>query len=383
MTHELVRASELLRVRRPREAAAAALRHLAAAPDDAVAHRLLALAQSALGEHAAAVDTARRAVQLEPTAAGSHEVCAAVHAAAGQYEPALASIAAALRADPEAASAHRLHARLLLARGDRERALAAASRASELAPDDAETLAVRARALRAADRDHEAAAAVRDGLRLAPDDAELHGLHGQLLLARDPGAAAASFLAVLQQQPEDEPARLGLLEALRARHRLYRGVAWARQGVVELIRQERWVVLAVCFAVCLLAALAITGRDAMHAVRAALIAVLLVPQELAHVALMLHPLGRHVLRRRERAFAAATGALLVTAVACGLATWWPGSTWPRHALLDWAKGCGAAALLAAWLHLMVEHGRLRRTTWVLIGVLVAVAILVALVELSR
>ncbi|MBL9077405.1 MAG: tetratricopeptide repeat protein [Planctomycetes bacterium] len=378
MSGELAHGRMLLEVRRPRDAVAALQRHLALAPEDPEGHRLLALARFGAGDPAGATAAAERAVGLAPEDAASAFVCGFVHARCGRTEPARHHLLRALAVMPDHAPSHALLGELSLAKGCAAAALAAARRALAVDPDDAAHHLLEAAALRATGDPAAALDSVRRGLTRAPLHAELAALEGELLLHRgDVDGAAESFSRSLRQQPHGESARRGLLEALRARHRGYAVVLRLRQGVVQLVRERRWLLLAACYLGCCLLAVAVAGRNGAQVLRGALIAVFLLPKELANALLLLHPFGRRVLRRSEVAFALATAAGVMAAAALGTVSWLTDAP----ALRGPAAGCGIGALLASALHAVVEYRLVGRRAWLWIlvaaGLLVVVAALLA------
>lgn len=368
MSQDLLRARELLRLRRPREAGEAALRHLAATPEDPDGHAVLALTRLALDDHAGARAAAAHAIALDGAQAYLHFVLGTVALHGDDLATAQAAATAALQQDPEHAPSHALLAQTHVLRGDPRAACAAIERALRIDPDDGEHHLLHAVALQTAGDRAGALAAVHAGLSRSPDEAQLHRLHGELLLTGGaPDRAGEAFLAALRRAPDDEQARRGLLEVLRARHHAYRPVLRLRAGAMQLLRQHRWGTLALGYLACAVLVALVAGADAVKVVRAAVIATLLLPKEIANSLLLLHPFGRHVLQRREKAFALVTCTLLMVAAALGATCWLGGAPSLRRAALV----CGGAALFAAVLHFAIDHSRMRRTTWVLIAVLAA------------
>ena len=376
MSRELDRARELIRLRRPKEAAAAATRHLAAEPGSAAGHMLLAAAQMALNDSAAAIESATQAVRLGPDAAHAHYVLALALQTA-QPSHAMASLKQALRLDPDKADAHELAARLLLTDGKRQEALAAVERAIALDPEDADHHAVHAHVLRALGRTDAAFASLQNGLRRRPEDPSLQRLHGELLLARGESTSAVdAFLTTLRQRPDDEHARAGLLEAMRARYPGYRWVLMLKEGIQQLVRGRRWSVLFLCYFGCVCLALMIAGPGGLVVFRLALvglIAVLFVPKEIANVALLAHPVGRHVLVTSEKIVAAAVATLLLGAVVAASIAWLFGSQRWRAA----AIGCGTLVFLLSLIHAHSSRFPLTRAAKIRIVIYIAFGIVLA------
>jgi len=376
MNDDLQRAWELLRLCRPKEAAAAATRHLAVEPESAKAHIALAFAQSQLDADDAAVASAETAVRLDPESAHGHYVLALMQAANGHSKAAWASLERCLESDPEEADAHGLHATLLLERGDRTGALAAIDRALSLDPDDADHHATRASILLATGGREQAAASVAHGLRLAPEHEDLHRLQGELHLgAGHVEAATQAYLTVLRLDPTDEKARKGLLEALRGRNRVYRGILLLRQGVLSLIRQHRVLPTVLVVVACAAGVRLLGGTTGYTWVKGTLVAVFLVPAEIANLFLLLHPVGRHALTRTEKVVAAGVGtALLLAGLLSGLAALMTSKT-----LLEVAQGSAGMVLVFAFWHWILGDIRLGRAAKRRIAILVLVGIVVVII----
>lgn len=352
MSDGVERARELLRLRRPDAAARAATEHLRLDPDCVEALHVLALAQAARNETPAAIATAESAIRRAPDDARSHYVLASILPDAGRVTDALCACATALELAPDFAAAFWLRARLHLQLGAVKAALAASEAALALDPFDPDHHDAHASALFAGGRHREAEASVLAGLQQLPDDPHLLALRGQLQLrSGDLAAATASCLAALGRDPTLELARQGLLEALRARHRGYRFVLSLRSGLATVFLRVppalRWPML-IALALCLAG---IAGRESVGAVRATLIAALLLPTELANLALFLHPLGRHLLRRWERILAVLVGIGIGAAGACAAAAWMLASP----GLLGPAKALAALVLLTALVHWLARH----------------------------
>src|SRR5678816_2606604 len=89
-----------------------------------------------------------------------------------------------------------------------------------------------------------AEAAARKALAVDPESALAHQLLGRVLLKQSKHAeAAGSFVDALQLDPSLEGARLGLVQAVKARYTIYR--AFLRYGfwMSSLDRTARWFVI--------------------------------------------------------------------------------------------------------------------------------------------
>ncbi|MCU0863259.1 MAG: tetratricopeptide repeat protein [Planctomycetes bacterium] len=379
---ELERAWHLLALARPAAAAEILTGLLGQHPDCAAAWQLLALAQDALGEPGPAVASAERAIALDPESVPAQLVLAGLLLRNDQPAAALARCRQTLELEPTTPEAHALQAEILIRLGRVDEGIAAIDVALTQAPEEPDHHEVRGRGLFLQGRLAACEAAVAAGLRADPSAPGLHLLRGEVALRRgDVATAAEAFRHVLGRHPEQERARRGLLAALRAQHRGYRVVSWMRQGLFGLalrVGPGRFLALA---AVVLIAIAFAAGHHVYEVVRIVLVAALLLPAELANLALWSSPSARAVLTRGERWCAGVVGGSLVVSIACtaiaGLTQgqgWWQG-----------AKAGAALALLLSFWHWALGDAAFarppRRRLTVLL--LLMVVLIVAVVLLRR
>lgn len=195
---------------------------LASDPHEAFGHSLLALClarRSALDD---ATAEAQQAVHLAPEAPFSHYTLASVLHDRRHLKEALASAREAIRLDPSEADYHALEAQIHLDEKRWTEGLAAADRGLQL---DAENIActnLRAIALVKLGRKAEAGATIDDALRRNPDNAVTHANQGWASLEQSEARRALDhFREALRLDPENEWARAGLVEALKARNIIY------------------------------------------------------------------------------------------------------------------------------------------------------------------
>jgi tetratricopeptide (TPR) repeat protein len=118
-----------------------------------------------------------------------------------------------------------LRASIRLAQRDWSAALADAEAALALNPEHVQSANLRAMALVRLGRKSEAAATVNYALERAPENAFSHANQGWTCLHQnDPRKAQEHFREALRLDPEMEFARQGMLEALKARNPIYRGM---------------------------------------------------------------------------------------------------------------------------------------------------------------
>ncbi len=188
---------------------------LAADPEDAEAHALLALALSSLGKPDA-VREAREAMRLAPHDPVCLHALAEAHVWVTRGPAGEAAARAALAADPGHARLHGLLSVALLHRawrsyrpeGPRAEALRAAEAGLALDPGDLLCLLQRAQALLALGRVDEARAASAAALRERPDASGPHGVRGVVELASGQTEEARARLRdALRIRPDDTYAR--------------------------------------------------------------------------------------------------------------------------------------------------------------------------------
>lgn len=225
MSHHLSRAELLLAQSRPADAEREARLALAQGPGDPLALSLLARSLVDQKKPREALEPARAAVTAAPDLAYVHHVLAHVHLALDDAKAALASSEAAVALDPDDGDLLAQRGAIHLARRDWRAALADAEDALRIQSENTFALNVRVVALRQLGRAEEAAAAGAGILARAPEDAMSHCTQGWTLLQRGDAAGAQShFREALRLEPDHEPARQGMLEALKARNPIYRAL---------------------------------------------------------------------------------------------------------------------------------------------------------------
>jgi len=192
---------------------------LAQEPDDAHAHALLALCLAEGEQFAEATDEARQAIVLAPDYDFAHFAAARVAYARDQYEDALQAVQEAIRLDPSVADYRALLAGIHLDQRRWREGLAAAEAGLEQDPEHIGCANLRAMALVKLGRRTEAGQAIDTALARNPDSAFTHANQGWTFLeANDPQKALEHFREALRLDPENEWARQGIVEALKARH---------------------------------------------------------------------------------------------------------------------------------------------------------------------
>jgi tetratricopeptide (TPR) repeat protein len=198
---------------------------LAEEPDHPLAHAFLALCLAQEKSHAEALREADEGVRLAPDTPFCHYVRGHVLVDQDRLKDAEASAREAIRLDPEDADYPCLLARIELARGHWTEALDAANRGLALDPSHDACRNFRALALVQLGRKDEASQTLGSALADDPTNAWTHANQGWTLLHKgDPKQALEHFREALRIDPNLEWARLGIIEALKARHLIYRGM---------------------------------------------------------------------------------------------------------------------------------------------------------------
>jgi tetratricopeptide (TPR) repeat protein len=225
MSPHLARAQLLLAQSRPADAERELMQALAERPDDPAALALLALSRSDQRKGPEALEAAEAAIGLAPDHAYFHYVHAVTLHRLDRDDDARRAIGEALRLDPSEPDHFSLLASIELARRNWPAALEAAEQALALNPEHLNAVNLRAMALVRLGRKEEATASVDFALNRAPESGFSHANQGWNCLHRnDPKKAQEHFREALRLEPDLEYARQGMLEALKARNPVYRGM---------------------------------------------------------------------------------------------------------------------------------------------------------------
>jgi tetratricopeptide (TPR) repeat protein len=205
------------------EQAEAELRQaLAGDPDEPSAHALLALCLAKREKFQEATQEAQQAVHLAPDLPFAHYALAHVYHDRNRNVEALAAVNEALRLEPADADYLSLLAAIHVSERHWSEALAAAERGLQVDSEHVACTNLRAVALVRLGRKAEAGATIDAALARDPDNAVTHANQGWTLLHRgEPKKALEHFRESLRLDPENEWARAGIVEALKAQHIIY------------------------------------------------------------------------------------------------------------------------------------------------------------------
>jgi len=217
---------------------------LAQDPGDPTAHALLALCLSEQERFDHAEAEAKIAVGRGSELGLVHYALARVLYDRNRLDEAADALQDAIRREPEQASYFSLLAAIHYDQRRWKDALTAADQGLALDPEHPGALNLRAMALRQLGRDREAAEALEGALAKDPERALTHANRGWTVLHQgDPAGALESFREALRLDPTLETARLGVVEALKARHAVYRVLLRYFTWMEKLSRRDQWLVL--------------------------------------------------------------------------------------------------------------------------------------------
>jgi tetratricopeptide (TPR) repeat protein len=192
-------------------------------PDDYRSHALLAYCLLRLGRGKDALAEADTAVAKEPGAPYAHYIRALALAESGKRLEAKAAAREAIRLDPSDADYFALLGGIHLDGKDWSDALKSAESALVLDAEHVQAANVRAAALVKLGRGAEAGATLDSALAREPESAVTHANMGWTLLERgDHKKAQEHFREALRLDPDQEWAREGIVESMKARNPAYR-----------------------------------------------------------------------------------------------------------------------------------------------------------------
>jgi tetratricopeptide (TPR) repeat protein len=216
------RATMLMQVRRYDEAVAELRRALAAEPNEAELHALLAYCLLELDSLEEATSEAEAAVGLAPHFAFPFYVLARVWQERNHPDRAMTAIDEAIRINPEDADYHAFKAGLHYNASRWRDALSEAETGLHFDAEHVQSNNLRAMALVKLGRKEEAGATIDAALAREPDNSWTHANKGwSLLEARHTGDALQHFRESLRLDPTNNYARAGLVEGLKARNPIY------------------------------------------------------------------------------------------------------------------------------------------------------------------
>jgi tetratricopeptide (TPR) repeat protein len=196
---------------------------LAAEPDYASAHALLAICLSQKGNNAAATQAIKKAIALSPDFSGFHYIYSGILIQQSKLPEAKTAITEALRLDPEDADCYGRLADIQYDQSKYAQALSTAEHGLSLDAEHASCMNLRLLALMQLGQLSLAEKEVEVALANAPENPFSHGIKGWISLHQNRiPEALQSFREALRLEPSFEWGRQGLVEALKAKNGLYR-----------------------------------------------------------------------------------------------------------------------------------------------------------------
>ena len=191
-------------------------------PQNAEAQALLALCLSHQKKWKGAIEAAREAVRLDPEEPLAHEALAVIYLNSNRLEEAERAILQALELEPDSPTYWHLAGHLAWRRSDWQTALESAQRGLASDPSSPDLINLRSLALMKLGHVEESRQGLAELLAENPEDpSSLANMGWSSLHVGKPGEALEYFKSALQLEPENDYARQGLMEGLRARYPFY------------------------------------------------------------------------------------------------------------------------------------------------------------------
>jgi tetratricopeptide (TPR) repeat protein len=356
--------------------------HLRAAigehPDEAELYVMLSASLLNLSKLKDAEAAARRALELSPNSDTSWFQLALILVRRNKGREALAAALRAVELDPDDADNLWILGIVRANEGNQGAALDAAERGLALSPDDVALRSLRDRVLTNLGRP-QAVEQARETLSKEPENEVAHDTLGWALLhGGRPGEAVEHFREALRLDPEFDHARDGIIEAMKARSRVYRPVL---RGALFFRRysQRTMIVVIIVF----IAAMMISKRmivwtpqlaPAIHVARGVIFTVCFVgmfAEPLFNLVLRFDPFGRHALKPWQSRMALALGIVIVpTAVSAVGAAITDSRAWNRL-MVVWLLVAISIAILSD----VDDEEKQRAAVWVLVGIGVSACVM--------
>lgn len=287
-------------------------------PDDPLAHGILALVLLDLDRADEALRSASTTIALAPDLSLGHAARAQALLSLDRFEDAEASAYDAIRADPEEPDGWVLLTGAQLGQKRWADAVSAADKALSLDPESETARGLRAVALAMSERGADWQGAAGETLAVAPDSATAHALSGLAhLVGGREREAAERFGEALRLDPESELAQVGLADAMKAAHPLYK--PFFRFFLWQERLSRGWRIAITVGPLLLLKALRPAANHSpviigLIALWILFVAVTWMSVPIANLALRLSPVGRSVLPEDQKRSSTAFLAFVVAAL---------------------------------------------------------------------
>jgi tetratricopeptide (TPR) repeat protein len=377
----LQRGMHLLRVRRYEEAEAAFKDALAGEPDDDFTlHQLAVSIWHQDHREKEALAAIQQAIRVAPNESEHHALKALIVGNTHSVDFAMGPANEAIRLDPTSTFAWFVRAQLYLSARKLPLAEADARKALSYDPDHNGAATVLSHALRMQGKVAENEGQIAGMLARDPEDDDNHAAAGwNALQAGQYDRAQTHFREALRLNPESEFARQGLIEAFKARSRIYRIYLRWNLWMASRSSSFQWGVVIGLYVLMRFSRALFQGK---YAPVAAIVAVLYfifvlwvhIARGLGNLMLLTDRFARHALTRGETREALAVGGCVVLAVLCGAigaVLWGPIGSETGLMLLIFAGAMLAAAIPFA--HTFTNSSKLGRVLFGGIGAFAVVA----------
>ena len=244
MNQNLERAQLLYQQSRHDLAEAELRQALADDPNDACAHALLGLCLAKREQFQEATNETQQAIHLAPDFPFAHYAHAHVLDDRNRFPEALAAINEAIRLNPEDADYFALLADIHFQERRWSSALEAAEQGLQFDAEHVACTNLRAMAMVKLGRKAEAGATIDSALSRNPDNSLTHANQGWTLLERgEPTKAAEHFREALRLNPQNEWARQGIIEALKAKNFIYALMLKYFLWMGKFSRSAQWLII--------------------------------------------------------------------------------------------------------------------------------------------
>ena len=329
MNPNLERAILLYQQSRPEQAEGELRQSLAAEPHDAYAHALLGLCLAQREKFDDATNETRQAIHLAPDFSFAYFAHAHVLFDRNRFSEALDPVNQAIRLNPEDADQYALLANIHLRESRWRDALSAAEQGLEFDPEHIGCTNLRAMAMVKLGRKAEAGRTIDSALARNPDNALTHANQGWTLLEQgQPKKAAENFREALRLDPQNDWARRGIIEALKAQNFIYALMLKYFLWIAKFGRKGQWgIILGAYFGNRILAAVAQSKPELapyilpLRILYVAFALMTWLAYPLFNLLLRLNKFGRLVLSREQTVatnwFGLCLGLALIGVIGCG------------------------------------------------------------------
>ncbi len=320
MNQHLERGKLLLQQHRHREAEAEFKMHLSLEPNDDEAHLYLALCYLHGNKLDDATISIQQSIALFPHNAFAFYIYSRILFGQEKYKESRQKIDEAINIQPMDANFFAWSAQLHLFNKDYLQALEAANAGLANEPDNIDCLNQRTMALVKLDKKEEAYSTINDALLEDPENSLTHANTGWAMLEHgDHKKALIHFTESLRLNPNNEWAKHGMIEALKARYFIYRMFLKYMFWIGNLKGNKQWmIIIGAYILVRILNNVAETKPQYEPFIMPVVIAYAVfalstwVLMPLFNVLLLLHPQGRYALSPTEKSTSVLVFASLVT-----------------------------------------------------------------------